>query len=333
MLLGSPAFFAKSVTVDVTSPTITSASAANNYEGLVLAHALTANESVTWSIIGGVDQADFEISGSTLRWASNGVQDYGTPQDSDTNNVYVVNVRATDIATNTADQTISVTVLEADPHFANVVLLAGFEGSDGATSYVEEKSGLTATFLGNAQLDTAEKELGVSSALFDQFGDRISFANSASWDFGSGSFTVEISIRPSSVAVTKFIMGVWGAANLGWSLFQVNQTLLTGVSTTGANNLQDCVSGNILTANTWSKVCWDFNGSTYRLYHNGTMVDSFATPRTIFDSPHILGIGMNSDNSFAAFDFGGHIDEIRITKGVARYASDSGYTPAAFPRA
>jgi hypothetical protein len=112
MLLGFPAFFAKSVTVDVTAPTITSAAAANNVENNVLAHALTANESVTWSIVGGVDQAKFEISGSTLRWASNGVKDYDSPDDSGANNTYVVDVRATDLASNTADQTITITVLK-----------------------------------------------------------------------------------------------------------------------------------------------------------------------------------------------------------------------------
>lgn len=98
---------------DTTAPTITSASTANNAENQVLAHALTANEGVTWSIVGGADQVEFEISGSTLRWASNGTQDFETPADADTNNTYVVTVRATDAALNTTDQTITVTVTDA----------------------------------------------------------------------------------------------------------------------------------------------------------------------------------------------------------------------------
>lgn len=98
---------------DTTAPTITSSNTVNNVEGNTLSHALTANESVTWSIVGGADQADFEISGSTLRWASNGVQDYDSPADADANNIYVVTVRATDGASNTTDQTISVTVTQA----------------------------------------------------------------------------------------------------------------------------------------------------------------------------------------------------------------------------
>lgn len=99
---------------DETAPVITSSNTASIAENTVLAHSLTANESVTWSIIGGADQALFELSGSTLRWASNGTQDYEDPADADTDNDYVVQVRATDAATNTADQTITVTVTDQD---------------------------------------------------------------------------------------------------------------------------------------------------------------------------------------------------------------------------
>lgn len=97
---------------DTTAPTITSANSASVAEETILAHALTADETVTWSIVGGADQADFEISGSTLRWVSNGTKDFEVPDDADTNNTYVVTVRATDSATNTSDQTITITVTD-----------------------------------------------------------------------------------------------------------------------------------------------------------------------------------------------------------------------------
>jgi hypothetical protein len=83
-------------------------------ENSVLAHLLTANEAVTWSIVGGADQARFELAGSTLRWASNGTKDYENPNDADANNIYVVIVRATDGAANTSNQTITVTVTDVN---------------------------------------------------------------------------------------------------------------------------------------------------------------------------------------------------------------------------
>jgi hypothetical protein len=99
---------------DETAPTITSANTANNVENVVLAHALTADEAVTWTVTGGADAARFEVSGSTLRWASNGTKNFEAPNDSDTNNAYVVQVTATDALLNTANQTITVTVTDAD---------------------------------------------------------------------------------------------------------------------------------------------------------------------------------------------------------------------------
>src|SRR5690606_31424043 len=60
---------------DTTAPTITNGISASVSERSQLSFGLTANETVTWSIVGGVDSSSFEISGSTLRWASNGVKD------------------------------------------------------------------------------------------------------------------------------------------------------------------------------------------------------------------------------------------------------------------
>lgn len=117
---------------DVTPPTITSSSSPSVAENAVLAFALTANESVSWTIIGGADQAQFEISGSTLRWIGNKTQDFEDPLDSDANNTYVVQVRATDTSLNFTNQTVTVTV-------TNV--------SEGGASTAGQATGLLLTIL------------------------------------------------------------------------------------------------------------------------------------------------------------------------------------------
>lgn len=91
--------------IDTTAPTITSAAAVNNVEGTALAHNLTADESVTWSKIGGADAAHFTLAADVLRWTS-GIKDHEDPHGPS----YIVQVRATDAAGNTTDQTITVTV-------------------------------------------------------------------------------------------------------------------------------------------------------------------------------------------------------------------------------
>lgn len=111
---------------DVTAPIITSATAVNNLETTVLAHTLTANEPVTWTLVGGVDQARFELSGNTLRWLTNGTKTYAAPNDSDANNTYIVQVRATDLASNPSTaQTVTVTVVVAAPLAPTLTLTSG----------------------------------------------------------------------------------------------------------------------------------------------------------------------------------------------------------------
>jgi hypothetical protein len=96
----------------VTGVIITSASTASNVENTTLAHSLTANKTVTWSIVGGVDAARFDISGSTMRWLGNATKDFEAPNDANTDNAYIVQVRATDSFSNIANQTITVTVTD-----------------------------------------------------------------------------------------------------------------------------------------------------------------------------------------------------------------------------
>jgi hypothetical protein len=109
---------------DVTNPTITSANTVNNPENTQLAHTLTADEPVTWTIIGGSDQAHFGITGfNTLRWAAGGTKNFESPGDTGVDNTYIVQVRATDGAALTADQTITVTVTAVNeaPTVANAI--------------------------------------------------------------------------------------------------------------------------------------------------------------------------------------------------------------------
>lgn len=99
---------------DTTAPTITTSGSFSINENTALAIALTADEAVTWSISGGPDSAKYEISGTTLRFAGNATKNFEAPDDADTNNTYIVTVRATDAATNFTDKGITVTILDVD---------------------------------------------------------------------------------------------------------------------------------------------------------------------------------------------------------------------------
>jgi hypothetical protein len=94
----------------------------------------------------------------------------------------------------------------SDKHLSNVVLLVGFEGADGSTSFVDESpSGHTLTAVGNAQVDTGQSKFGASSGLFDGNGDYISIPDSDEFTFGAGDFTIETHVRFNVVQTSMFI--------------------------------------------------------------------------------------------------------------------------------
>lgn len=224
--------------------------------------------------------------------------------------------------------------LARDPHWASVVLLLGFNGADASTTHSDESptaKGLT-SFTGNAQLDTAEKKFGNASLLLDGTGDRVAYNDSADFNLSNGLYTVEMWINPDSVTGTRFLAGQWqSAGNLGWVFNLSGSTLRMTVSTDGSSSVSDPTGGTVTTGS-WQHVAADFDGSKYRLYHNGSMVGSSTTLRTYNNSTNFLSIGSN--HGADSFFFDGWIDEFRLTKGVARYASDSGLIvpTAPFPR-
>ncbi|RUU73918.1 hypothetical protein EOD00_39390, partial [Mesorhizobium sp. M7A.T.Ca.TU.009.01.3.1] len=101
---------------------------------------------------------------------------------------------------------------------------------------------------------------------------------------------------------------------------------------TGTNNLIGASGGVPLT--TWKHLCFERSGTKLRLYADGVMENSASSigSSALFDSTAVLAIGMRSTSTTAGFN--GHLKELRITKGVARYNNDAGFTPpsAAFPR-
>jgi hypothetical protein len=158
---------------DVTNPTITSSNTVSVAENATLSRALTANESVTWSIVGGADQAQFEISGSTLRWSSNGTRNYESPADADTNNAYVVTVRATSVATGeTADQTITVTVTDVDEVAPTITSSASVDATDDATLSHALTANETVTWSIIGGADAAQFEISGSTLRWASNGTR-----------------------------------------------------------------------------------------------------------------------------------------------------------------
>ncbi len=222
---------------DVTAPTITSSAAVSNNEGSVLAHTLTANETIyTWTITGGVDSGDFEIAGTTLRWLSNGTKNYEAPDDSGTNNVYDVQVTATDYAGNASNQSIAVTV--NDLNETPTGLVGFFTDVTGATASTLYTSANTYTVAGLAG------GISVPITILDGAYSK----NGAGYTSGAGTVTngdtvqLELTSSAASGAVASAIVTIGGASDT-WSVTTTGTfdpaTLFGGGDTGGYWNISD----------------------------------------------------------------------------------------------
>lgn len=110
----------EALVIDTTAPTITGPSGATGgtsaisvAENTTTIHTFTAGETVTWDLNGGADVALFAINSGTGALTFTSGRDFEAPSDADTNNTYVVGVRATDTAGNATTQTCTVTVTDA----------------------------------------------------------------------------------------------------------------------------------------------------------------------------------------------------------------------------
>ena len=107
-----------------------------------------------------------------------------------------------------------------------------------------------------------------------------------------------------------------GTTNIGFSR-----------STNGTNNAVVMQGAFTPTLNQWYHIAVDFDGTTYRIYIDGVVKASSTTTFTFHDSTAVCMIG--DDAGDIGQDFDGWIDNVRITKGAARYAG--AFTPPTAP--
>lgn len=219
-----------------------------------------------------------------------------------------------------------------DPYFANVVALLHFDGTDGSTTFTDVK-GHTFTANGNAQIDTAQSLFGGASGLFDGSGDYLSTPDSADWDFGTGDFTLELAVRFNALPVNSSMtfLSTYQNSSSGWS-FQYRNDSGGG----SGNRLQINMTGDTTnltfawspSAATWYRVSLARSGTSVRAFVDGAQVGSTVESSANLSSAAALVVGQIGSGIHY---FNGWMDEVRITKGVARYAAN--YLPwaAQFP--
>lgn len=222
--------------------------------------------------------------------------------------------------------------IEKDPYYSNVSLLLHCDGPNGSTTFTDSSSSTkTATRYGGAIISTAQSKFGGASLFCDGAGDQITFANTSSLQFGSGDFTLEFWIRTNKASQPNgfprvFAKGLYQAAG-AWNLTYIKSSgeLVFDFYTSGATALG--ISCGTITDDTWSHVAICRSGTEVKTFLDG-VTQASGTNSTNLNATDVLSVCGTSNISGSGTTYA-YIDDVRITKGVARYSAN--FTPPSDP--
>lgn len=230
------------------------------------------------------------------------------------------------------DKTVTWTLSEAggDPDFSSVSLLLHMDGSNGSTTFTDLSSnGLAVTANGNAQISTAQSKFGGTSAYFDGTDDYLTLSTSATPLTLDGDFTIELWMYQTAFGDDILVSSANGGTN-NVQVFRINSS---GNGSIGVfiNTWVVNPVGSVLSTNTWHHLALARSGSTTRLFVDGTQRGSSNTSWTASFTANVIAGHFNGGVRTNIHDFTGYIDELRITKGVARYTANFTPPTEAFP--
>jgi len=225
-----------------------------------------------------------------------------------------------------AAEYMSSTVAGGTGNDSNTVLLIQSDTSDGSTTFTDVSAGgttHTVSVQNQAQHDTAQAKFGASSILFDGVDDGISVPKHTDFEFGSGDFTLDCWFRSTTTTGMQAMMYMFrdDESTSGWALSTSGSKIHTNIDGTYNDGSQD------FTADSWNHIAFVRDGTTGTRYLNGvadsTTLDLTGVSVTLLasDGP-FFG---NSNTEYNNREFYGHLDEIRVSKGIARWTS--GFTP------
>jgi hypothetical protein len=185
--------------------------------------------------------------------------------------------------------------------------------------------------VGNAQISTSVVKYGTGSMYFDGTGDWLLAPANPNWDFGSGDFAIELWLNPSSTTTTDAVVSkgiVSSTGNEVWTLQWYGTNTLAFFSGGGLGSPIVTTTSTFSTG-TWYHVAVTRSSGTTRIFVNGTVEATSSTSYTITAGGQLyIGAGWFAP---ASRDTSGYIDDLRITKGVARYTANFTVPARAFP--
>ncbi|MFN6303740.1 MAG: LamG domain-containing protein [Planctomycetota bacterium] len=182
--------------------------------------------------------------------------------------------------------------------------------------------------VGNAQVSTAVVKYGSGSMFFDGTGDYLVGPASPNNNLNIGDFTLEFWVYRTNLTGDVDPIGCGNSSNTGYQVRIKGTTGFVQFLVVGGASLTTTTG---ITAATWQHIAIVRSGTTVRMYINGVDAGGSGTvgnSGTV--TTELLVIGANR------FDYSntlnGYIDDLRITRGIARYTQNFIPPSVALPR-
>lgn len=207
-------------------------------------------------------------------------------------------------------------VVQSDPHWADVGLLLHMDGTDGGTTFTDQTG--KSISANNAVTKTDVFAFGTSSGYFAASGYGLTTASHSSLVFGTGNFTIEGFVRIS--------------ANGNYYLFHKTDWYV--MAYIGGDSVTKIRwNGEVGSAAQFLPVGAFVHVAVVRISGVVTLFVGGAVALSVADTTDYSGTGLlsvGSHNSIPSSSvLSGHMDEVRITKGFARYTA--AFTPPSLP--
>lgn len=195
-----------------------------------------------------------------------------------------------------------------------IVRIGSVDETGGITSITAAKE---ITLNGTPVISTAQAIFGTGSMLLnptDGTADYVSIASTSEFEFGTGDFTIDFWIYRNRTGATEILYDMRTSPTEAVPvLYLDNGDNKVRYSINGT----DVISGvTTATASTWHHIALSREGTTTRLFVDGNLDGTYNDTNNYPQRP--VNIGARYDG-FSGFY--GYIDEVRVSKGLARFTS------------
>jgi hypothetical protein len=221
-----------------------------------------------------------------------------------------------------------------DQYGDNVSLLMHMDGANDSTTFVDSSLyNRNITVNGPSKLSSSQSRFGGTSAAFDADTSYLRVVSGPDFAFPSD-FTIEcwVYFTNSSRGYQGIIGAHSGSDQTGWVLYLEQNNTLNFQTSAGSSWSNGVGTGETITPNEWHHIAVSRSGSSLRIFVDGTLKATGTNSVNVASASYIdIGDYTCLNQSGYNFTMSGYIDELRITKGIARYTSNFSIPTEAFP--